>query len=113
MSPVSNDMNTASRNQLEEYVKKYKIFIDTCSLVHPNANQFWMNVIPFLKKYNNRIIISHRVVEELGKLSKKSDQPAVANNAKNTLRILYQFHASQYIEVKGEKNDSFADNVAW
>lgn len=111
MPSISNDTSAAAKAQLEEYVKKCKIFIDTCSLVQPNADRFWMNIIPFIKKYNNKVIIPHRVIEELVKLSRKPDKPAVANNAKNTLRMLYQFHTSNYIEIKGEDTDGFADNV--
>ena len=111
MSEDKNDVREMSQAQLEEYVKNYKIFIDTCSLVQPNADQFWMNVIPLLKKYNNKIIVPYRVIEELNKLSQKSDKPGVANNAKNTLKVLYQLHSSGFIDIRGEATDSFADNV--
>ena len=39
------DVHEMSKSQLEEYVKNYKIFIDTCSLIHPGADQFWMNIM--------------------------------------------------------------------
>ena len=54
------DVHEMSRSQLEEYVKNYKIFIDTCSLIHPGADQFWMNIILLLKQYGNKVIIPSR-----------------------------------------------------
>ena len=42
---------------LEETVKKYLIFIDTCSLMNENADQFWGNIIPLLLRENKQIIV--------------------------------------------------------
>ena len=42
---------------LEETVKKYLIFIDTCSLMSEKADQFWGNIIPLLLRENKQIIV--------------------------------------------------------
>ena len=46
---------------LEETVKKYLIFIDTCSLMNENADQFWGNIIPLLLRENKQIIVPLQV----------------------------------------------------
>ena len=56
-----------ARSMLEEYVKEWKIFIDTCSILHIDINKFWMNIYPLLEKYNKKIIVPLRVIEELEK----------------------------------------------
>lgn len=105
------DVQEMSKSQLEEYVKNYKIFIDTCSLIHPGADQFWMNIIPLLKQYGNKVIIPFRVIEELNKLSQKPEKQDVATACKNTLKVLYQLNNAGFIDIRGEKSDSFSDNV--
>ena len=105
------DVHEMSKSQLEEYVKNYKIFIDTCSLIHPGADQFWMNIIPLLKQYGNKVIIPFSVIEELNKHSQKPEKQDVATACKNTLKVLYQLNNAGFIDIRGEKSDSFSDNV--
>ena len=48
----------ADQEKLEQYISKgYKIFIDTCSLMHPSADKFWTHIVPLLHQYNTKIII--------------------------------------------------------
>lgn len=96
---------------LDELVKKHKIFIDTCSLLSPHAGQFWKNIIPFLKKYNNRVIIPQKVIEELKKHSKQSEKTDLASASLQTLKFLTQLQKQSLIDVRGEAGDNFADNV--
>jgi len=50
---------------LEENIKKYdRIFIDTCSLMGSYVNQFFDFVQPFLLKYDKKIIIPERILNE-------------------------------------------------
>lgn len=52
----NKDAHQRSMNLLENYVKNNKIFIDTCSLLHPDIDKFWENIEPFLEKYDNYVI---------------------------------------------------------
>ena len=100
-----------ARNILKSYVDEWKIFIDTCSLLHFASDKFWMNMIPILRQKQAKIIVPLRSIEELEKHSKNIKKQELATNAKNTLKILQQLLSAGFIEIRGEKTDNFADNV--
>ena len=54
--------------KLEPLVVQHKIFIDTYSLVEKQSISFLKILEPLLRKYNNKIIIPIRVIEELKKI---------------------------------------------
>lgn len=95
---------------LEEYVEKYKIFIDTCSLVNDNINKFWVDIIPLLLRYNNKIIIPNKVKMELEKHAKKRDI-SLSKRANQALSSIKKLMDNNLIDIRGEKTDNFADNV--
>ena len=107
----NNKKEEYALEKLESYVKEWKIFIDTCSLLHPAADKFWMNIIPFLEKYQAKVIIPFRSVEELQKHAANKEDADLARRSNNTLKILVQLRNAGYIEIRGEKTDNFADNV--
>ncbi len=107
----SNEMQERAREKLENYVRDWKIFIDTCSLLHCAADKFWMNIIPLLEKHLAKVIIPFRSVEELRKHADNQENQDLARRAHNTLKVLAQLKGAGYIEIRGEKTDNFADNV--
>lgn len=110
----ANDMSKKvdySRSVMESYVKEWKIFIDTCSLLHFAADKFWMNMIPLLRQYQAKIIVPLRSMEELEKHSKNINKPELAHNSKNTIKVMAQLINAEFVEVRGENTDNFADNV--
>lgn len=100
-----------ARGVMEEYCKNWKIFIDTCSLLHFASNQFWMNIIPILHTYSNKIIIPLRIIEELEKHSKNTTNQDLASKAKDCIKQINKLLGAGYIDIRGEKTDNFADNV--
>lgn len=100
-----------ARDSMEAYVREYKIFIDTCSLLHSSAEKFWMNIIPMLDMYKCKIIIPLRSIDELEKHSKKTDNPELSKAANDCKKILNQLLGAGYVEIRGEETDNFADNV--
>ncbi|WP_461811496.1 PIN domain-containing protein [Faecalimonas sp.] len=105
-----NEKEAYAKKVLESYVKDRKIFIDTCSILHFASDKFWMHMIPFLQRYQNKVIVPLRVIEELEKHA-DSMKPDLAEKSKNSLKIIQQLICAGLVEVKGEKNDNFADNV--
>ena len=81
----SSKMEEHAREKLEFYVREWKIFMDTCSLLHPAADQFWMHVIPLLEKYSARVIVPLRSVEELQKHAANRENRDLARRANTTL----------------------------
>ena len=82
---INQKKENNSKNVLEEYVKEWKIFIDTCSILHPAINKFWKNIIPLLEFYKNKIIIPFRVIEELKKHEMNISNSILAKNSKEAL----------------------------
>lgn len=106
-----NGKEVYAQNALENYAKDWKIFMDTCSILHFAADKFWMNIIPLLRQYQNKIIIPLRSIEELQKHEANTEKPELAENAKNCLKVLHQLINASFVEIRGEKGDNFADNV--
>ena len=69
------DAQDKSAAFLESSVKKFKIFIDTCSLLSDQADMFWRNITPILQREHKAIIVPFRVYEEVKKFS---DNPCFA-----------------------------------
>lgn len=111
MNNESIDNERHSKICLENYVKECKIFIDTCSILHFASEKFWTNIIPFLYKYNKKIIVPLRSVEELQKHSNDTSNLELSLKAKNSLKKIQQLIEARIIEIRGEQSDNFADNV--
>lgn len=105
------DENLKPVDKLEKYVKEFKIFIDTCSLLEPSADAFWNNIIPLLHQYNAKVIIPYRCIQELAIHMKNKQDAKLAATAENVIKILKQLENAGYIDIRGEKSDNFADNV--
>lgn len=102
---------TYAKNVLESYVKDWKIFMDTCSILHFATDKFWMNIIPLLQQYQKKVIIPLRSIEELQKHAANTGKPELAENSKNCIKILHQLINAGFVEIRGEQSDNFADNV--
>lgn len=99
---------------LEETVKKYLIFIDTCSLMNENADQFWGNIIPLLLRENKQIIVPLQVCREVEKHAKAPAHvdPRRSQLARKALGTIDRLQKANLITIYGDENDMlFADNV--
>ena len=106
-----NGKENYAKNVLDGYAKDWKIFMDTCSILHFATNEFWGNIIPLLFQYQNKVIIPLRSIEELQKLEANTGKHELAENAKNCLKVLHQLINAGFVEIRGEQSDNFADNV--
>lgn len=106
-----NGKETYAKNALEDYVKDWKIFMDTCSILHFAADKFLMNILPLLRQYQNKVIVPLRSIEELQKHEANTGNSELAENAKNCLRVLNKLIKEGFVEIRGEQGDNFADNV--
>lgn len=108
---INQEKQEQQKKILEKYCKDWKIFIDTCSLLHSSSDDFWMNIIPLLHQYQNSIFIPSRCVEEIKKHSKNKNNTELAQNAKECLIKLKGLVEAGYVEIRGEPTDNFTDNV--
>lgn len=61
-----NEKDRIQMDKLEEYVKDYMLFIDTCSLMFDKGiDLFWSHIIPLLKKHNKKILMPYKCWLEL------------------------------------------------
>lgn len=98
------------QNQFKYYVENYKIFIDTCSLMDTNIYKFYNNIHLLLKATSSKIIVPYSVIYELKNHSKSKNKDK-QNKADNGIQILEKLKHNNLLDVRGESNDNFADNV--
>ena len=71
---------------LKKYVKNYKIFIDTCSLLYEHSDEFMQRLVPILKSNGAKLYVAVKVVAELQKHSK---------NKENAEKLCDELHNAQ------------------
>ena len=113
------DAAERSMQFLENSVKNYKIFVDACSLLHPDADKFWMNIVPILQRENKKLIIPLRVYEEVDKFAsdpkqyekKNQSDPQFHSRAVKAKQNIIKMKSAGIVAVMGDETDNFADNV--
>lgn len=100
-----------NNSEIEEYVVNYKIFIDTCSILASSSEIFWKNITTLLEKHNKSIIVPLKSIEELQKHAGNALKPNLSRRSKDSLAKIAQLQHKNLIEIRGEKEDNFADNV--
>ena len=113
------EMEQRSKKFLIDIVKKYKIFIDTCSLLSEYADKFWEHIIPVLTEEKASMIVPFRVYEEVEKYAndlelckkKAANNPGLNQTAKRSRGRIIKMQAEGLVRVLGDENDNFADNV--
>jgi len=96
---------------LTKLVKNYKVFIDTSSLMHDGANHiFETELYKVLLKNSKKVIIPIKVIEELKKHQNSTINKTVKKGI-NGLKIIKKLQDDNLIDIRGEKNDPFADNL--
>ena len=108
---INQEKQEQAKKIMEEYCRNWKIFIDTCSLLHFSSDEFWMNIIPMLHAYKKKVIIPLRSVEELEKHSKNTENVKLAKKSQLCIKQINQLVEAGYVDIRGEKTDNFADNV--
>lgn len=90
---------------LEDSVKNYKIFIDSCALFSEQAELFWQHIVPILSRENKSIVVPYSVYTEVKKYSdpercKAEGKPTDFNErAKQALRTIAMLQNSGQIKI--------------
>ena len=104
-------MNKTKAKELEQYVKERKIFIDTCSILHPKIEDFWEVITPLLKKHKKKVFVASAIYRELEKHANNKSDAHLSRNARRCLAMINRLLEDDVIEIRGEKDEVFADNV--
>ena len=62
---IASESKRLYDNELYYFAKSYKIFIDTCSLMHSEFSVFYMNMKSKMKTAKNKFIILNKVMDEI------------------------------------------------
>lgn len=109
MSSSKSGKNLTNKELLEMYVKGWKIFMDTCSLLDPYVDRFWEMIVPVLEMYSKAILIPLVCIKEVEKKAKGHDDLAMrAVRCIHTLKVLRK---KKLIDIRADATDQFADNV--
>lgn len=105
-------MKRSGKFDIESLIRDdYKIFVDTCSFMHPKAEHYFFKILaPLLIQYNSKIIIPKRVAEEVIK-HQTSTIEKTKNLANAAYKISKEYQSHGILEILGEENDPFADCV--
>jgi serine/threonine protein kinase/rRNA-processing protein FCF1 len=107
----NNEKETIAREFLEKTIAGgFKVFIDTCSLLEPQAPLFWKHSIPLLKQYQTKVIIPLRVLDEIKK-HKSTPDTNLAHAAVAAEEQIDRLYKDRLVDIRGEASDKFADNV--
>lgn len=107
---------------LEESIRDFVVFMDTCVLMHSNHEAFFRLAAPLLKKNaennkeNNRVIVPVSVYHELRRLAdikgEDKESKEKRRRARLALKALACYISQQLVELRGDKGDDHvADNV--
>lgn len=96
---------------LDELVRDYKVFVDTSSFMHSGSKVFFEKILPIhLSQNNTKIIVPYKVVQELEKHQNSKDN-LKRKVAIKGLSIIQEYKKTQLVDIRGEENDPFADNL--
>ncbi|MFW5891346.1 MAG: protein kinase domain-containing protein, partial [bacterium] len=92
-------------NDIDNYIKAYKIFTETSSLTHKSAKKFYLNYLSsLLQQYKNKLIIPLSVVKEIELMKKSSDEKEVKKGDRG-LNIINTLQKENLILIVGDSND--------
>ena len=77
-----------------------RVFIDTCSLMHPKFEKFLAKVVPVLSLYGYKLVVPWSCIEELNKHKTNPKQKSKAEKALKELESIYQFNMLTFVEMK-------------
>lgn len=96
---------------LEELVANHIIMLDTCSIMHEGCSKFIESLCPILKKYNKKIVIPNKVIEELKKHYNCWNDSTKLVLAEKGLQLCKKLKHENCLSIRGGQYDNFADNV--
>ena len=84
-----------------------RVFLDTCTLMHPKFEKFLAKVVPVLSLYGYKLVVPWSCIEEL---NKHKTNPKLKSKAVKALKELERIY--QYVDIRGNEADgTHADNV--
>lgn len=83
-----------------------RVFVDTSALMEPGAERSFEVLTPELKRHGLKAIVPQQVIEELRKMTGGRSALAVEG-----LRILERLQLAEALDIKGESDDDYVDNL--
>ncbi len=114
---MANDSNINHNDGLETYVKEYKIFVDTCSILYEYGDAgdaFWIRLTELLKANHRFIFVPARVIKELeGCATNENFSEEQRSFISDRLNMIKEMKTKGLVKSYGTKDENFAnaDNV--
>lgn len=106
-----NNHNDQARTLLGQLIVNHIIMLDTCSIMHEGCESLIDSMIPLLRKYNKKIVIPNKVIEELKKHFDCWNDPVKKSLAEKGLQLCKRLKQENCLSIRGGQFDNFADNV--
>lgn len=98
--------------QLKHYLRDYKIFIDTCSIMHDSADAFFYRSAQQCKQFNQMLYVPKAVILELEKFAGDHSDYWRQKKAHNGIRVLANMQEAGCLGIREEEDDGiFADHA--
>lgn len=109
VNSVNHEKTRRAQDKLLQYIRDdWKIFIDTSSFLYENSYIFFPHLIELLVKHQSKVFVAFRVIEEI---KKKSSDDKLKTLAFRALAFIEEMQAIGVVDIRGDANDNFADNV--
>ena len=100
------------KDELENYVKEFKIFVDTCSILYDQGDDFWIRLVDLLVTHQRFIFIPVSVANELERVaSNKLSSDELKNLARQRIEMLNKMIRYGLVKIYGTGKDTFSDNI--
>ncbi len=110
---VSKNSISTANSKMDTLVRENWLMIDTCSLMVPSCPGVIDQMIPALQRHGKKLIVPQRVIEELQKHHRNSNDPERAKLAGLGLSCCARLKKASCLDVRGADTDHFADNAIY
>jgi len=98
-------------HRTEAVLRQYKIFVDTSSLMAPNADRFFFrDLAPLLSRESKQIVVAHSAFREINNHMIYSDEQK-KEAAFTASFISMEYEKQGLLDVRGERNDPLPDRI--
>lgn len=105
--------DTDRQRELEEFAKKYYIFMDTNAVIDAEKTEFWNHMEPVLREAGKKVVIPAACAAELEKIAydEMKEDMFKARAAIRTVNRLLRAGDAVLVGTEDERKNSFADPI--
>jgi len=86
------------QQKFEQQIAKYHIIMDASALLHSAQDKFWLNAIPYLRKYKRKILVLKRVYNKVLRM-RNNDDVEISIRATKVGAFLPKLEEKGFVEI--------------